>query len=384
MKMFKTYKYKLKPNYTQVKCFEQHLGACRYLHNVALEHRICSYRSAKVSISFFDQSKELTQCKKMEGFEWLNDISSEALEGCLKRLDLSFKKFFKGSGFPKWAKKDKYNSFDFRKRIRIKSNKVRLPKIGYVGFYNSRTFEGKIKRVTIIKELKSWYILFCVEQKPVCRIESQDVGIDMGVKHLMTTSNGEHIKNPLFLKVNLKHLRILQRKLARQKKGSNSREKTKWQISKLWQKIRRQRVDYLHKVTTNLCREYTTIYAEDLKLKNMTKSAKGNMENPGRMVKQKSGLNRSLLDSCIAQTLAYLEYKTKFQSGIFLKVNPAYTSQKCSCCGSVNKENRKSQSAFQCTSCSFAENADINAAKNIQASGRSLSTKRRALAHACA
>lgn len=383
--MFKTYKYKLKPNNTQIKTFEKWLGTCRYLYNVALEHRISAYQSARVSVSRFDQYNQLVVAKNAEGLEWIKEVHSEVLQETLDRVDKSFQNFFKlNFGFPKWAKRDKYSSFTFKRSVSIEGKYVKLPKIGLVRFYNSRTFKGKIKYVTLVKELGSWYICFCVEQQPITRIENQGVGIDLGVVRLATLSNGDHYDNPMFFKHHARELRILQRKLARQKKGSNYREKTKQRIAKLWQKIRRKRTDYLHKVSTEICDNFTAIYLENLNLADMTKSAKGTIENPGKNVRAKSGLNRSLLDSNLHQFGSMLEYKTKFQSGTFVKVSPAYTSQTCSECGCVNKQNRISQSVFQCVDCSFTANADFNAAKNIQASGRSLSAQGGTLVRACA
>ena len=384
MKLIKTYKYKLKPNAAQVKTFEQWLGTCRYLYNVALEHRIIAYRSAKVSISRFDQYTQLVQCKQEAKLKWLADVHSEVLQETLDRVDKSYQNFFRGSGFPHWAKRDKYQSFTFKRSVSIQGNHVKLPKIGLVKFYNSRMFKGKIKYVTIVKELSSWYICCCVEQdQPICD-ESQAAGIDLGVQRLATLSDGTYFENPRFFQKYQKSLRLKQRKLARQKKGSKSREKTKWQLSKLHQKIRRCRNDYNHKVSYTITCSYNEVYMENLNLKGMTKSAKGTIDNPGRNVSQKTGLNRSLNDAGLYQLRQMIEYKTVHQGGVFSTVNPSYTSQTCSCCGHIAKENRPTQSIFQCVSCSFAENADVNAAKNILALGRSLSTQREAVACACA
>ena len=173
----------------------------------------------------------------------------------------------------------------------------------------------------------------------------------------------------MFLKKNRKLLRIRQRKLSRQKKYGSNWYKTLHQIKKLYLKLRNCRTDYLHKISHAITSKYNIIFVENLKLKNMTKSAKGTLVSPGKKVKQKSGLNRSLLDSGLGILLNQLEYKTLFQSGCFQRINPAYTSQKCSKCGSIDKKNRISQAAFKCISCSFTTNADENAAQNILASG---------------
>lgn len=382
MKLIKTYKYKLRPNATQKGTFEKWLGINRYLYNVALEHRITAYQSAKISVSRFDQYNQLVVAKKQPELSFLKDVHSEVLQETLDRVDKSFKNFFNGSGFPKFQGKDYYKSFTFKRSVRIEGNKIKLPKIGFVRFFNSRTFEGKIKYVTVVKEIDDWFVCVCVEQSPTIRIESQDVGIDMGIARLATLSDGTYYENPRFLNEYQRELRLLQRKLARQVKGSKSREKTKRKISKLWQKIRRCRLDYLHKMTTEITSKYNVIYVEDLNLKGMTKSAKGTMENQGKNVKAKSGLNRSLLDSCIGITFNQLEYKTKFQCGTFLKVNPAYTSQKCSECGHTSKNNRQSQEHFLCECCSHRANADDNASNNILGLGRTESRKRGALTRA--
>lgn len=384
MKLIKTYKYKLRPNATQRAIFEQWLGINRYLYNNALEHRITAYQSAKVSIHRFEQHKQLSEVRNSDGFKFLKLVPLQTLRDTLDRVNKAFESFFNGAGFPKFQKKRNYNSFSFKESVRIEGNKIKLPKIGFVKFFNSRTFEGKIKYTTVVKELNDWYVCICVEQQPTIRIDSQDVGIDMGIARLATLSDGTHYENPAFLKQYARELRILQRKLSRQKKGSNSMAKTVQQLAKLWQKIRRCRLDYLHKMTTEITRKYSVIYVEDLNLKGMTKSAKGTLEQPGKNVKAKSGLNRSLTDACIGIALEQLQYKTVFQSGIFEKVNPQYTSQKCSCCGHTSKNNRKSQELFLCEACFFTCNADDNASNNILGSGRTKSTQRRALACACA
>jgi len=382
LKLIKTYKYKLRPNKTQIATFESWLGINRYLYNIALEHRITAYQSNKTSISKFEQYNQLKECKDTAELSFLKLVHSQVLQETLDRVDKAFKNFFRGSGFPRFQKKGFYNSFTFKQGIRLECNKIRLPKIGFVRFFNSRRFEGKIKTATIIKELDSWYVCITVEEQPTIRLNSQEVGIDMGVAKLATLSNGRVIENPKFLSKFKSKIRILNRKLARQKKGSNLREKTKSKLAKTYQKLRRCRLDYIHKATTNITNEYGTIYVEDLKLSNMTKSAKGNSEKPGKNVKAKSGLNRSLLDSSIGIFLNQLEYKTAFKSGDFQKVNPQYTSQTCCECGYKSKNNRKTQSKFECLDCGHSDNADINAAKNIIGLGKSKSRQRGALARA--
>lgn len=369
----KVFKYRLKPTKGQEQQFLQYLGATRFLYNCALEHRIIAYQSGGVSINYYDQANELKQIKKTEGLEWLGDVHSQVLQGTLKRVDQAFKNFFRsGFGFPKWAKRSSWNSFRFPQiyKLTITNNRVRLPNIGLVKFVQHRELIGTPKQISIVKENKHWYVCICVEFEPdPSQGESQAVGIDLGVARLATLSDGTYFENPQFFKKYQRQLRIKQRKLARQKKFGRNWYKTKHQISKLHAKIRRCRLDYLHKVSHAITSKYNIVFVEDLKLKNMTTSAKGTIESPGRMVKQKSGLNRSLLDSGLGILLNQLEYKTLHQYGHLARKNPAYTSQTCSNCGCCDSRNRISQSVFKCIDCSFAINADENAAINIESAG---------------
>lgn len=366
--MFKTYKYKLKPNATQKATFEQWLGTCRFLYNNALEHRITAYKSNGTSISKYEQYNELPAIKKE--LPWIADVHSDVLQEVLDRIDKAYKAFFNGSGFPKFQGKKFYNSFTFKRSYVVDEKTIKLPKIGEVRYYNSRSIVGKPKYATIKKEIDGWYICICCEQesKPITIDNSHAIGIDLGIAHFATFSDGSFLDTPLFLEPNLRKLRILQRKLSRQKKGSNSREKTKNQISKIHQKIKRQRTDFLHKWSTLIADEYSACYIEDLQIQNM--------------LKLNSGLSRKMTDSGFYSFRQKLEYKFKERGKFFLAVAPHYTSQECNSCGHIDKKSRVSQSEFICTSCGHIENADISASKNIKAKGIRFSSERGALARA--
>lgn len=370
MKLIKTYKYKLRPNATQKATFERWLGINRYLYNAALEHRITAYQSAKVSITKYDQYNELPQIKNDLPFVGL--VYSDVLQETLDRVDKSFKNFFNGSGFPRFQGRKFYNSFTFKRSFKIQPNKIKLPKIGWVRFFNSRTIQGKMKTATIKKQIDGWYICIAVEQQvdDISIDDSQAVGIDVGVAKFAYLSDGTYIESPLFLEPLLRKLRILQRKLARQQKGSNRREKTRQKIARLHMKIKNQRQDYLHKKSTIIADNYSSCYVENLKIKNM--------------VKLNSTLSRRMLDSGFYDFRLKLQYKFKERSKHFDIVNPAYTSQTCNACGAIDKKSRISQSEYVCTSCGIQTNADENAAKNIMSKGIAQSRKRGALARALA
>ena len=369
----KTYKYKLKLNKTQQRRFSCWLGSCRFVYNMFLDKRITAWEKDKRHYSKYDLIKELPPLKKE--IEWLTDVPAQSLQNVIERMDLAYKAFFRGGGFPKFAKKGIYNSFVLKQDVSIDGNKIKLPKIGNVKYFKSSEIKGKIKTASVIKQYNGWYIALNVEQEinPANVKNENQVGIDMGVRYFLSTSDGEHIENPRFYKESLRKLRIEQRSLNRKEKGSSNWSKQKRKLTKLHSSIANQRKDFLHKQSNRLLSTYDCLYIEDLKLKNMISSAKGTIEKPGRMVKQKSGLNRSLSDVGIGIFFNMLDYKSLWNGKEIIRVRPHYTSQTCSICNHTSKENRKSQSKFECVICGHKENADINAAKNVIRFGQNLS-----------
>ena len=365
MTITKTYKYKLKPTKRQQKQFVDWLGTCRFVYNLALEYKTMMYQEHGISLGKYDLIKELTSAKKAKGFEWIKQVNAQTLQQVIIRLDKAFKSFFSGAGYPNFAKKDFYKSFTIPQHIKHINGRFKLPKIGLLNYFKNQELEGAIKQATIIKEVDGWYICVMTKQEkqvPIIDItnENQVVGVDMGISKVITLSSGSQIDNPKHLNKYKSKLRILQRKLSRQVKGSNNRNKIKQLIAKVHLKIRRCREDFLHKASTSIVSSFDCIVVENLNLQGMTKRAKE------VNVKAKSGLNRNLLDVGIGKFFTMLDYKAKWQGKTFVKVDPAYTSQTCSDCGCISKDNRKSQSKFQCIECGFESNADVNAAKNIK------------------
>lgn len=313
-------------------------------------------------------------------FDWIKDVPAQTLQGVIDRLDDAYKTFFRGGGFPKWANKYKYNSLLFKQGVEIAEGKIKLPKIGKLNYFQSREIpkDSKIKQATVIKEIDGFYICIVVKQHQTKRlyspsIDSQEVGMDMGVSLFYALSNGNTKENPRVLSNFSNTLRLAQRSLARKKKGSNNWIKQKKKVQKINAKIKNVRADFLHKTSLELVTYYDLIAIEDLKLKNMTKSSKGDLNKPGKMVKQKSGLNRVLLDVAAGSFFEKLEYKCEWYDKKLVRVDPKYSSQTCSNCGSKSKENRKTQAKFKCVSCGHTENADVNAAKNILARAEPMS-----------
>ncbi|MBE7649021.1 transposase [Tenacibaculum finnmarkense genomovar ulcerans] len=316
----------------------------------------------------------------------MKKVPSQALQQAVERMDISYQNFFKGGGFPKYAKKDFYTSFQVKQGVKITKNKIYVPNIGWVRYFNSQEIKGlqKIKLITIKKQSDGYFISLCVAQinpfsyiKPMS--DSQAVGIDLGVSNLAVLSNGIMYSNPKALKKHADLMRVEQRSLARKVKGSSNRNKCKKRISKLHLKIKNIREDNLKKATTEIVKNYGGFVLEDLKLKNMSKSSKGNAEKHGKNVAQKSGLNKSILDSAMGKFAVYLEYKSDWYARTFEKVDAKYTSQDCFVCGHRSKENRKTQEKFKCVSCGHQDNADVNAAKNILARAKARSRKAQAV-----
>lgn len=368
--MIVTIKYKLKPNKTTINKFNHWINCCRFLYNAALEERISNYKGAGKSISKYEQYNELPELKK--DLPFMAEVYSDVLQEVLDRIDKSYKNFFNGSGFPKFQKKANYNSFTFKRSIRIVGNNknyIKLPKIGLVKFHNSKNIDNdSIKTATIVREKNKWFIAITYEvQEPSTTIDNSNaIGIDVGVVNHSTLSNGKVYSSNKYLENNLPILRRLQRKLSRQKKGSNSYLKTKHQLGKLHLKISNQRKDYNHKISKEITDTYSAVYVEDLKISNM--------------VKLNSTLSRRMLDNGLFQFRTFLSYKCKLKGKYFHAVNPAYTSQQCSDCGVIDKKSRISQSEYVCTSCGFLSNCDVNGSKNVKAKGISFSTKSKVLA----
>ena len=381
MQVIKTYKYKLKPSKAQEKTLQEWIHTCRAVYNLALDTKIYAYKSNKKNLSCYDLQKQVTDLKK--DYEWIKALPSQSLQDVIERMDGAYKKFFAGGGFPRFAQKDRYRSITF-KSVKLDGYKAILPKLGVVKFFGTRLPDGELKQAIVTKEINGYFISITekkeVDIKPASfHSESQAIGIDVGVNFFYVTSDGEFVDNPRFLKTQQKQMSILQRALARKKKGSANYRDMQKQIAKLHNKIARQRLDFLHKAANSVLL-YDFIAAEKLQLKNMTKSAKGTIEEPGINVKQKSGLNRSMLDLGLGIFFDIIRYKAKYQGKMFIQVPPQNTSNTCSICGYSHKENRKTQSQFVCLSCGHAENADENASKNIKGKGIPIFRQREALA----
>ncbi|SDK86542.1 putative transposase [Nonomuraea maritima] len=256
----------------------------------------------------------------------------------------------------------------------VAASYVRLQGVGHVRVHQHRPVKGRVKTISVKREGSRWYVVLSCDDVPAEPLPATGAvaGVDLGVASLVTTSDGERLANPRHLAATADRLAAAQRDLACRKRGSKRRRKAVARVAALHAKVRRQRLDGAHKAALTLVRDYDVIVHEELRIANMTRSASGTMEAPGRNVAQKSGLNRSILDAGWGVFLTVLAHKAESAGRELIAVNPADTSRTCARCGHCVKENRVTQAEFACRACGHAAHADVNAAVNILRAGLAL------------
>ncbi len=373
--MLKVVKVRLYPNKVQQQLIHKTFGSCRYVYNMLLDAKIRAYECGD-NLSAYELKKRLVPMKNVEGGEFLKEVDSTALQNAVLKIDIAYKNFFRrvkqggAVGFPRF--KSKHNSYQSYQSstATIKNNKLKLPKIGEVKTkFHRGVITSKVKTVTISCEANQYFASINYDDgldEVVGINNGKTIAIDVGVKIFAQISNDKKITidEEHNLSKDIKKMIKAQKSLSLKKKGSNNRAKAKLKLAKAHLKIRNKRDDFLHKISNELS-ENKTIKVEDLKIKNMSKKAKGTLTNPNMRASAKAGLNRSILQQSWGKFFEMLEYKLKRNGGELIKVNPQYTSQKCSSCGHISKENRISQAKFKCTKCGLEINADYNASLNI-------------------
>ena len=371
----KAYKYRLKECQDAVKLFAQTSGCCRLVWNRALALQKSRLDNGLKILTYKELCKELVHWKQTELF-FLKDVPSQPQQQVLKDLDRAIREaLLKKKGFPRFKKKFKDDSFRYPQGCKIEGNRIFLPKIGRISFFHSISAKGEIKNVTICKKGKHWYCAVQTEyavEEPT-HPSSSEVGIDLGICRFATLSSGLFYEPINCFKRLEKELAIEQRKLKHKQKFSNNWKKQQRRIAATHTKIANARRDYLHKISTEISKNHAIIMIEDLRVSNMSRSAKGIEEEPGKNVKQKSSLNRRILDQGWYEFRRQLEYKQQWRGGKVVVVSPQYTSQECLKCHYTCKENRKTQSLFQCIACDYTAHADFVGANNVLAAGQAVS-----------
>ena len=375
MLLRKAFKLKIKPNGEQIRKIKQFCGCCRFVFNRALAWQNEQYqKDSNHKFSYRKIANLLLQWKKE--LIWLKECHSQVLQQSLKDLESAFKNFFQQrSDFPKFKKKGVKESFRFPQGCKLEQQNSRLylPKIGWVRYRNSREVVGEIKNVTVSQKCGRFFVSIQTEfEYEIPTHKGGEIGIDMGVARFATLSNGEFFEPLNAFKTYKGKLAKLQRQLKNKVKFSQNWQKLKAKIAKLHHKIANCRKDFLHKISTKISKNHAMIYIEDLQVSNMSKSAKGTAETPGKNVAAKSGLNQAILDQSWFEFRRQLDYKTQWQGGFLVAVPAQNTSRTCPCCGHVAKENRQTQANFECVECGYTENADVVGAMNVLARGRAI------------
>ena len=371
----KSYQYELIPNGEQVRKLKQFCGCCRFVFNKGLEEVKKYYETTSHFLNYAQLAAFLPKWK--QDCDWLKDCNAQVLQQSMKNLSQALMNFFAGrANFPRFKAKGRKDSCRFPQGVKSdqNNNRIYLPKIGWVRYHNSRTITGTIKNVTVTAKCGKWYVSIQTEyeqEKPVHF--GNDIGIDMGIVRFATLSDGRYFE-PINAFHSLKgRLAKLQRQLKRKTKGSNNWKKLVAKIGKLHHRIANIRKNFLHQISNTISKNHATVYVEDLQVKNMSKSAKGTVENPGKNIRQKSGLNRAILDQAWYEFRRQLEYKLRWRGGQLIPVSPQYTSQCCPACGHTAKENRTTQALFCCVQCGYSNNADVVGAMNVLQRGHALS-----------
>jgi len=378
MKIQKAFKFKLRPSKTQEAALLKMVGSCRFIWNKLLAIQNARLKRGQRVMNWVEMANLLPLMKRM--WPWLaTDPYSQNLQAVCKKLAESFKQCFtKGSRQagrrPRFKRRDQVSSARFPTALPIENNYIKIPKIGLMRFFKSREIEGKVKNVTVKKESTGWFVSIQTEREVTQPIRSstREIGIDVGITRFATFSDGTFISPVNAFRSQQDRLAKAQRLLSRKVRFSSNWKKQKQIVSRIHSKIANIRKDFLHKVSTDIANSHGTVYIENLKIVNMSKSASGTVEEPGKNVAAKSGLNKGILDQGWGMFRSILECKLTWLGGRLVAVPPQYTSQRCPDCGHVAKENRTTQSKFECVQCGFTANADHVGAINVLRAGQAL------------
>jgi len=373
------FKNELRPNGAQERSNRRFSGACRFVFNKALALQKANYEAGNKFITYVEMAKKLTEWRNNMDTSWLSEAPCHSLQHALKDLDRSYKNFFAGRAkFPCFKKKGNHSSFRYPDSQQIKldetNSRVFLPKLGWMRYRKSRPIIGKLRNATVSGNGAKWFVSIQTERevsKPQ-HPSATAVGIDVGISRFATLSNGEYVAPLNSFKKHQQRLAKYQRRMSRKVKFSKNWKKAKSKVQKVHTDITNARKDYLHKVTTTISKNHALVCVEDLQIGKMSKSASGTIQEPGKQVKQKSGLNRSILDQGWGLFRMQLEYKLGWNGGMLIAVPPEHTSQTCPNCHHIAKENRKSQAHFECVNCKYQNHADVVGAKNILERGHRL------------
>nr|WP_315591559.1 transposase [uncultured Cupriavidus sp.] len=378
MQRLQAFRFVLMPTGDQARKMRQFAGACRFVYNKALALQKENHEAGGKFIGKFAIGKHLTEWRNSAETPWLSDAPRHALMMATQACDQAFRNFFaKRASFPRFKRKGEGDGFQFPDKNQIEvdgsNGRIKVPKLGWLRYRNSRMVLGEVRSATVSLRAGKWYVSILtlreVEQ-PVPH--GPAVGIDVGVVRFATLSDGSYISPLASFRKHEQRLAKYQRRMARKVKGSSNWKRTKARIQRIHARVANARADFLHKASNTISKNHAMIAIEDLQVRNMTKSAKGTADAPGRNVRAKSGLNKAILDQGWGEFRRQLKYKTAWRGGFFVAVPAHNTSRTCPSCGHVSAENRKTQALFVCVQCGYKNNADHVGAISILERGKRL------------
>jgi len=351
----------------------------RRVWNMALAEQRARHARGEKYAGHAQMCKWLTAWRHSPATAWLADGPIHPQQQVLRRLDEAYRRFFsKAGGFPSFKRYGDEPGIRFpdpkQFSMDAANGRIKLPKLGWVRLRMSQPADGALRNVSVTREGERWFASIQVETRetaPALGV-APTLGIDLGLAQFAAMSDGKAVSPLRALAKQRVRLKRYQRSVARKKKGSANRKKAVVRLGNLHRRIAHQRSDWLHKLTTDLADVHPVIALEDLRIRNMSASAAGTVEAPGKNVRAKAGLNRGILDAAWGEFARQLSYKLEWRGGRVILVNPAYTSRTCRLCGHESAENRKRQALFACVACGHTENADVHAAKNILAAGHAV------------
>ena len=355
----KTYKFRIYPNEEQEILLSKHFGCSRFVYNYFLNERKEQYQKDNKSDNYYKQAKTLTDLKKKEEFEWLKEVNSQTIQFALRSLDTAYVNFFRGTAqFPKFKSRKHKNTFTIPQFGSVKDGKIFIPKFkeGIKVKLDKREIKGKICKMSISKTPTGKYYVSIFTEQTIEQLPktNKQVGIDLGLKDFLITSDGIKFKNNRYTNKYSRKLKRAQQHLSRKQKGSNGFEKQKLKVAKIHEKITNTRQDILHKVSNDIVSNYDVICLEDLNVKGMIKNRK---------------LSKHIADASWGTFVRFVEYKANWNDKTVVKINRWYPSSKtCNVCGYINQDLNLSDREWTCVN-GHKLDRDLNASKNILKEG---------------